>query len=99
MQRPRYFQVDWVLIDELAIGPAPRKQRHLDTLHQLGIKGILSLCSTKETQQPEEMDQSFWTRRFVLPDHRAGRMPSTRLETAIEHLRDLLKHGSVYVHA
>ena len=32
MQRSRYFQVDWVLIDELAIGPAPRKQRHLEAV-------------------------------------------------------------------
>ena len=48
MERSRYFQVDWVLIDELAIGPAPRKQRHLDRLHELRIKGVLSLSSTTE---------------------------------------------------
>ena len=99
MQRSRYFQVDWVLIDELAIGPAPRKQRHLGRLHELGIKGVLSLCSSTEAEPPEKFDQSFQTRRFVLPDHRAGRMPSTHeLETALENLRDLLNHGPVYVH-
>ena len=99
MQRSRYFQVDWVLVDELAIGPAPRKQRHLDRLHELGIKGVLSLCSITEAEPPEKFDQSFQTRRFVLPDHRAGRMPTTQeLETALENLRDLLKHGPVYVH-
>ena len=85
MQRSRYFQVDWVLVDELAIGPAPRKQRHLDRLHELGIKGVLSLCAFPEAEPPETFDQSFQTRRIVLPDHRAGRMPSTKeLETALE---------------
>ena len=99
MQRSRYFQVDWVLVDELAIGPAPRKQRHLDRLHDLGVKGVLSLCSTKEAEPPERFDQSFQTQRIVLPDHRAGRMPSTEeLETALQNLRKLLNHGPVFVH-
>ena len=99
MQRSRYFQVDWVLVDELAIGPAPRKQRHLDRLHELGIKGVLSLCAFSEAEPPETFDQSFQTRRIVLPDHRAGRMPSTKeLETALENLRELLNHGPVFVH-
>ena len=99
MQRSRYFQVDWVLVDELAIGPAPRKQRHLDRLHELGIKGVLSLCAFPEAEPPETFDQSFQTRRIVLPDHRAGRMPSTKeLETALENLRELLSHGPVFVH-
>ena len=99
MQHSRYFQVDWVLIDELAIGPAPRKQRHLDRLHDLGIKGVLSLCSPAEAKPPERFDQSFQTQRMVLPDHRAGRMPSTEeLETALDNLRELLNHGPVFVH-
>ena len=99
MQRSRYFQVDWVLVDELAIGPAPRKQRHLDRLHELGIKGVLSLCAFPEAEPPETFAQSFQTRRIVLPDHRAGRMPSTKeLETALENLRELLNHGPVFVH-
>ena len=68
-------------------------------LHELGIKGVLSLCGSTEAEPPEKFDQSFQTRRIVLPDHRAGRMPSTQeLETALENLRDLLKHGPVYVH-
>ena len=99
MQRSRYFEVDWVLVDELAIGPAPRKQRHLDRLHELGIKAVLSLCDCTEAEPPERFDQSFQTRRIVLPDHRAGRMPSTKeLETALENLRELLNHGPVFVH-
>ena len=99
MQRSRYFHVDWVLIDELAIGPAPREQRHLDRLHELGIKGVLSLSSTTEAEPPEKFDQFFETRRIVLPDHRAGRMPSTKeLETALENLRELIIKGPVFVH-
>lgn len=99
MQRSRYFQVDWVLVDELAIGPAPRKQRHLDRLHELGIKGVLSLCAFTEAEPPERFGQSFQTRRIVLPDHRTGRMPATEeLETALQNLRELLNHGPVFVH-
>ena len=99
MQRSRYFQVDWVLVDELAIGPAPRKQRHLDRLHELGIKGVLSLCDCTEAEAPETFNQSFQTRRIVLPDHRTGRMPSTKeLEKALENLRELLIQGPVFVH-
>ena len=98
-QRARYFQVDWVLIDELAIGPAPRKQRHLDRLQELQIKGVLSLSSSKEAEPPENFDQSFQTRRVVLPDHRAGRTPSIKeLETALENLSELLILGPVFVH-
>ena len=97
--RSRYFQVDWVLIDELAIGPAPRKKQHLDRLHELGVKGILSLCSTTEAEPPEKIEQSFQTRRIVLPEPRAGPMPSTHeLKSAVENLRELLNNGPVFVH-
>ena len=43
MQRSRYFRIDWVLVDQLAIGPAPRAERHLDRLHEAGLRCILSL--------------------------------------------------------
>ena len=29
MRRSRYFRIDWVLVDQLAIGPAPRAERFL----------------------------------------------------------------------
>ena len=41
----------------------------------------------------------FRTNRYVLPDHRAGRMPTLdELETALVHLAELHQHGPVFVH-
>ena len=31
------FQVNWVLIDEILVGKAPRKEKHLDLLKSKGI--------------------------------------------------------------
>ena len=99
MPRSRYFNVDWVLIDAIAIGPAPRHTRHLHRLHELGIKGILSLCSEAEAMPPQDLSDSFATRRVVLPDHRAGRLPELdELQMALGHLSELSSQGAVYVH-
>ena len=76
MQRSRYFRIDWVLGDQLAIGPAPRTERHLNRLREAGIHCILSLCGPDEATPPARFDESFRTSRYVLPDHRAGRLPT-----------------------
>ena len=39
------FRIDWVLVDELAIGPAPRAPRHLERLADAGIQAVFSLCA------------------------------------------------------
>ena len=99
MPRSRYFHVDWVLTDAIAIGPAPRHARHLERLQEMGIQGILSLCSEVEAIPPKDLSDSFVTRRFVLPDHRAGRLPRLdELKEALGHLSELSSQGSVYVH-
>ena len=53
MQRSRYFRIDWVLVDQLAIGPAPRAERHLDRLREAGIRSVLSLCAPDEATPPQ----------------------------------------------
>ena len=99
MQRSRYFRIDWVLVDQLAIGPAPRSERHLDRLHQAGINCVLSLCSHDEAKPPAGLGEGFRTSRYVLPDHRAGRLPTPdELKTALGHLAELQHHGPVFVH-
>ena len=45
---PSRFRINWVLVDELAIGPAPRAERHLDRLEEQGLRAVLSLCSEEE---------------------------------------------------
>lgn len=99
MQRSRYFRIDWVLVDQLAIGPAPRADRHLDRLRDAGIKCVLSLCSPDEATSAAGLGEGFRTSRYVLPDHRAGRLPTlAELETALAHLAELQQHGPVFVH-
>ena len=41
------FSLDWVLINELAIGKIPYKDEHFNILKEEGISSILSLCSEK----------------------------------------------------
>ena len=94
------FKIDWVLVDELAIGPAPLANRHVFLLQDAGIKAILSLCEKDEVQSPSSMQELFPFHRYVLPDHRSGRLPKpSELKEALSLLAELYeKHGSVYVH-
>ena len=69
------FRIDWVLVDELAIGPAPRAPRHLERLADAGIKAVFSLCGEEEAPPPQDLSTRFAHERLVLPDHRSGRLP------------------------
>lgn len=96
---PNRFRIDWVLVEELAIGPAPRATRHLDRLQELGIKAVLSLCGINEAPTGEGLAQLFEHRRVVLPDHRAGRLPEpAELQSALAALMELSASGPVFVH-
>jgi predicted protein tyrosine phosphatase len=98
-QREKRFVFDWVLVDELAIGPAPRADRHLVRLESAGVKAVLSLCSEMEALPPHGIEDRFCFHRFVLPDHRSGRLPElAELQAALTALADLRKNGPVFVH-
>ena len=93
------FRVDWVLVQELAVGPAPRAERHLHRLTEAGVTAVLSLCSEQEAAPPAGLESRFECRRLVLPDHRVERLPKlAELEEALEALADLRATGPVYVH-
>ena len=93
------WRFDWVLVHELAVGPAPRDVRHLDLLGAEGIAAILTLCSEREMPSPPGLSSRFVTKRLVLPDHRSERLPElSELECALAALADLRTHGSVFVH-
>ena len=99
MQRSNHFRIDWVLVDQLAIGPAPRAERHINRLREASICCILSLCAEDEATPPAGLGEAFRTIRYVLPDHRAGRLPTLdELITALGHLAELQQHGPVFVH-
>lgn len=93
------FRLDWVLVRELAVGPAPRVERHLELLASQGVGAVLSLCSTEEAPPPEGIESRFACRRLVLPDHRVERLPElVELEQALAALAELQAAGPVYVH-
>ena len=93
------FRLDWVLVQELAVGPAPRAERHLERLTDAGVTAVLSLCSEQEAPPPAGLESRFECRRLVLPDHRVERLPElAQLEQALEALAELRAKGPVYVH-
>ena len=94
------LKIDWVLINELAIGKAPTTQAHIQQLSKCNIKAILSLCSAEEACYPESLEEHFNCKRIVLPDHQSGRSPTLKeLHQALDILADLLnKYGAVFVH-
>ena len=96
---PSRFRIDWVLVNELAIGPAPRAARHLDQLQEQHIKAVLSLCGINEAPAAEGLAQRFEHRSVVLPDHRTERLPElAELLSALDALRELRGSGPVFVH-
>ena len=99
MDKRSSFKIDWVLIDELAIGPAPRKIQHLEQLKEEEVKSILSLCKEEEAKSPSEMQSMFKHKRVILPDHKYGRFPTCQeLQNCLMSLAELKSHGPVFVH-
>ena len=93
------FQVNWVLIDEILVGRAPRKEKHLLLLKSKGIKSILSLCSSKEVEFVNNLKNHFFWDQIVLPDHSYDRSISyEELNSSLEKLSNLKKNGPVFVH-
>jgi len=93
------FKFSWVLVDELAVGPAPRAENHIELLINAGIKGMLSLCSEDEVTQPEIPTGKIVHRRVILPDHSYNRkLTSNEIDFTLSELRYLRSIGPVYVH-
>lgn len=92
------FPVSWVLVNELALGPAPRASRHLNKLEAEGISAVLSLCTTQEVEVPEGLDLRFHCLRVELPDRTQGLLTVDQLQQAIDAIAELRDRGPVFVH-
>ncbi len=93
------FSYSWVLVDELMVGSAPLKMDNLIELEKNGIKSVLSLCSDKEVVIPNEINNFFVCKSFILPDHTYKRVTqSDEIITILGILEELINQGPVYVH-
>ena len=93
------FIIDWVLINNIAIGKAPRKIKDIYKLKKYGINSILSLCSENEAPLIADLKEHFEHRRVVLPDHSYKRYPELQeLNFALDVLKDLQTFRPTYVH-
>lgn len=93
------FQISWVLRDQLALGPLPTAERHLERLRAEGITAVLTLVAEAEAPLAPGLAERFRWRRLPLPDHRSERLVEPQeLEAALTALADLRQEGPVYVH-
>ena len=93
------FKLDWVLNNELAVGPAPLKESHFEYLAHKNIKSILNLCSEQEAPIDENFKSLFNFKRFTLPDHKVNKQIEIyEIKEIIKIIESLKYSGAVYIH-
>lgn len=93
------FNVDWVLINKLAIGRAPKTEAHIQILKNMKISSILSLCSEQEVKSQIKLKDFFYCQRLVLPDHKAGKDPSiNEIKESLALLKKNILYGPTFIH-
>ncbi len=93
------FKFNWVLFNELAISSAPTNEENLEYIHKEGIKSIFTLCSEEEIKLPNNINQLFFHRRLILPDHSYKiKLKNDDIKKALDIMNDLIGKGSVLVH-
>ena len=93
------FKLDWVLSNELAVGPAPLKKSHFEYLENKNIKSILNLCNDKEAPIDEIFKSNFNFKRFTLPDHKVNKeIKISEIKEIIKIIESLKLSGAVYIH-
>ena len=93
------FNIDWVLQNELAIGPIPKTYKNIVELKNKKIKWIFSLCDINEVSIDIDYEDYFSCKRVILPDHKYKRPPTIdQLNLALDTLADIIDFGPVYIH-
>ncbi len=97
--KKRLFHIDWILVNEIALGKAPLNEDDLLFLKNQNIKSILNLCNEEEIKIPLGIEKHFKYLRVELPDHKSNRIPTiNELNNVLEKLELLVSNGAVYVH-
>ena len=93
------FEINWILKNELAIGPAPLKESHFKVLKENNIKAILNLCSEEEAPINDNYKQNFSHKRYTLPDHKVNKnILISEIREIISIIEVLKKEGPLFVH-
>ena len=93
------FKLDWVLSNELAVGPAPLKKSHFEYLANKKIKSILNLCDEKEAPFDEIYKSVFNFKRYTLPDHKVNKeIEIYEIIEIIKIIESLKSSGAIYIH-
>lgn len=93
------FKINWVLNNELAIGPAPLKESHFKVLKNSNIKSILNLCNEEEAPVCEEVKKEFTHRRYTLPDHKVNKnILISDVKEIISIIEIIKEKGPLFVH-
>ena len=88
-----------MLINELALGPAPTSDRDIALLKTSGIKNIITLCKLNEMELVQDLRQNFNFRNFPLPDHKDKVPPSlTEVHNILNYMKYCKKLGPTFVH-
>lgn len=93
------FKFNWVLINELAVSSAPKNEEFLTHIKKQGIKSILTLCSEKEVNLPENISVEFIHKRIILPDHSYKEdLKFNDIKKSLDMISELIEHGPLLVH-
>ena len=93
------FFFNWVLYNELAIGPVPKTEDDLDLLKNEGIKSVLTLCSKDEFKLKKKLSIDFHHEYFPLPDHKNKDLIKEKdILNALKILEKLSSYKPTFVH-
>ena len=93
------LRINWVLRNELAVGPAPRTEGDLNVIKTFGIKNIISLCNKEESQTIAVNSKVFNYFSYPLPDHKINSAPSLhQINEVLDKVKEFKTFGSTYVH-
>ena len=93
------FKINWVLVSELAVGPAPGNLEDLYLIKTYGIKNIISLCNAEECQNIPEITEIFNYFSYPLPDHKSNFTISiNQINEILDKVKEFKEFGSTYVH-
>ena len=88
-----------MLINELAVGPAPFNIGDINKIEAYGIKNIVSLCNKEEYQNIPETTNILNYCSYPLPDHKDKTAPSLhQINEILDKIKKLKSFGPTYIH-